>query len=296
MARTNRSAHRNLRALARFTVLLSASIAAAQPGGVRGEADRAFEEVERESKRAAAERVAPVPTAPKAPATRPASKVVGIAAKDRPTPRAPASVAAAPASVAAAPASVAAAPASAAPAAPASTPPAVAQTAAIGPNDPRMDLPVNLARPDNAVMDAAIGYATNAERVRHGLKPLNLHASLAQAAATHAERMARLNFFSHQDPHEAARKAPGDRAKLAGIKKPFIAENIAQSHATAGGGRTLSHRALAQGIVTQWMNSPGHRANILSASGLQMGAGVAGHPNGQQVMAAQMFQWFEPAP
>ena len=291
------AAHPQPRSL-RLTTALAAALlsgvalagaALAQPGGVRGDADRAFGELDAESKRAAEERLPP-PVAPK-PRPRPALVVqpagaVGVGPNTRSPPPVKRVVDPPPAEPEAA-AAVVAAPEVAAPAADAAT---------IGPDDPRMDQPVNLAHPDNAVMDAAIRFATNAERVRHGLKPVDAHPALARASAAYAERMARLNFFDHQDPHDAAHRAPGDRAKAAGIATPYIAENIAQSHATTDQGRPFTHRVLAQGVVTQWMNSPGHRANILSADGLQTGAGVAGHPNGRQVMAVQMFQWFERAP
>lgn len=167
-------------------------------------------------------------------------------------------------------------------------------------------------------LEAEICVATNEIRVAHGLKALPRSAPLAKAARGHASRMARLKFFGHDDPTDPARATPADRARLAGVSNPYIAENVAVRtglrigdgdavyvvdrargiFSTRPGGPQVpahSYRSFAQAILDQWMASPGHRENILSGDGKQMGCGVAlrykqGMP---RLYGVQMFQWFE---
>jgi uncharacterized protein YkwD len=159
---------------------------------------------------------------------------------------------------------------------------------------------------------------TNEERLKRQLPALAHHPALELAAQLHSRAMVEGRFFSHQNGRDAARRQPADRAKLAGIANPRIAENIATSFAMryqAGrsvyprGGRgrfsytpdgelieAHSYLSLAEAVVTQWMQSPGHRANILSEKGLQLGCGVWFLWEGSwpKFIATQKFQWFEP--
>lgn len=89
--------------------------------------------------------------------------------------------------------------------------------------------------------------AANRERATAGLHPLQWDSALAAAAHQHALRMAQANQLSHQFPGEPPMQ---DRARQAGARFSLIAENVAQ-------GSTVN------GMHTQWMNSPPHRANIL---------------------------------
>jgi uncharacterized protein YkwD len=107
----------------------------------------------------------------------------------------------------------------------------------------------------------------NAERARHGLRPLRLHARLARAARGHSEDMARRDYFDHTSPTGADFV---DRVRRAGYLRGAgrwrVAENIAW-----GTGSLSSPRA----ITRAWMHSPGHRANILDGSYREIGIGVA---------------------
>lgn len=102
--------------------------------------------------------------------------------------------------------------------------------------------------------------ATNAERVRHGLRPLTVDDRLGRAAQGHSEDMARRAFFSHENPDGAQ---VWDRAVAAGYQYRKVAENI------AAGQRTAAE------VVRGWMDSPGHRANILDGELTQIGVGHA---------------------
>jgi uncharacterized protein YkwD len=110
----------------------------------------------------------------------------------------------------------------------------------------------------------------NDQRDRRGLPPLRANDRLSDAAQRHARDMARRNYFSHDSRSGASFI---DRIRrtgyLDGARSWIAAENIAW-----GTGRFATPKA----IVKSWMDSPGHRANILSSSLREIGIGVAEDP------------------
>jgi uncharacterized protein YkwD len=113
----------------------------------------------------------------------------------------------------------------------------------------------------------------NAERVRHRLRPLRLNRRLSDAARRHSRAMARRRFFSHTSPGGASFV---DRIRgtgyLTGARSWAVGENIAYGSGT---------RSSPRSIGRAWMNSPPHRANILSSSFRAIGIGIAsGTPTG----------------
>lgn len=99
---------------------------------------------------------------------------------------------------------------------------------------------------------------TNLQRSRFGLNPLTLNADLNRAAQTHSESMALDDFFSHTG---ADGSSPFDRIRATGYTYSTAAENIAAGYSTP------------ETVVEGWMNSPGHRANILNSDLQEMGIG-----------------------
>ncbi|MEV1065632.1 CAP domain-containing protein [Streptomyces sp. NPDC050263] len=116
--------------------------------------------------------------------------------------------------------------------------------------------PDGLARTAAEVVDL-----TNRERARTGLRPLAVDRLLATAAQAYSADMAARAFYSHTSP-EGSR--PWDRAAAAGSTRRTIGENIA-----------CGQRSAAE-VVEGWMNSPGHRANILKPAFTHIGVGFAG--------------------
>ena len=114
----------------------------------------------------------------------------------------------------------------------------------------------------------------NAERKRRGMRPLRLNRNLSAAARAHSRAMARRHFFSHDSLNGASFL---DRIRrtgyLHGARSWNVGENIAY-----GSGRLSTPRSIGRA----WMNSPGHRANILSRSFRSIGIGIAaGTPYGR---------------
>ncbi|MGP4090322.1 CAP domain-containing protein [Streptomyces sp. KR55] len=108
---------------------------------------------------------------------------------------------------------------------------------------------------------AEVVELTNRERTRAGLPPLAVDPVLTTAAQAHSTDMVARDFYSHTAPDGSQ---PWDRAAAAGSTRRSIGENIA-----------CGQRSPAE-VVTGWMNSPGHRANILKPGFTHIGIGFAG--------------------
>jgi uncharacterized protein YkwD len=98
----------------------------------------------------------------------------------------------------------------------------------------------------------------NADRAKNGLSPLKLDSQLTTLGGNYAQDMINRNFFSHTNPEG---QTPFDRMKNAGISYTYAGENIAiNNNVTAA--------------ETAFMNSSGHKANILNANYTDVGIGV----------------------
>jgi uncharacterized protein YkwD len=98
----------------------------------------------------------------------------------------------------------------------------------------------------------------NDERAKAGCKPLTEESHLTKAAQDYSDDMAARNFFAHTNPEGVTFDK---RIEAAGYSKPG-GENIAKGQTSA-----------AQ-VMDSWMNSEGHRANILNCSFTKIGVGV----------------------
>jgi uncharacterized protein YkwD len=98
----------------------------------------------------------------------------------------------------------------------------------------------------------------NQERAKAGCSPLTASSSLAALAEAFSKDMAARDFFDHTDPSGAT---PWDRAEDAGITN-LGGENIARGQADAAA------------VMEAWMDSPGHRANILNCDFKTLGVGA----------------------
>lgn len=99
---------------------------------------------------------------------------------------------------------------------------------------------------------------TNKERAKYGLQPVKLNLVLNQVALHHSQDMAMQDFFDHValDGSE-----PWDRMTRAGYQYSVAAENIAAGFLTP------------ETVVQAWMESPGHRSNILAPDVEEIGIG-----------------------
>lgn len=105
----------------------------------------------------------------------------------------------------------------------------------------------------------------NKERAAAGCGPLAEDSLLDKSAQTHSADMAARDFFDHTNPDGAD---PGQRITAAGYRWSTYGENIAMGQQTP------------EAVMESWMNSPGHRANILNCSFKDIGVGVHEGPGG----------------
>ncbi len=121
---------------------------------------------------------------------------------------------------------------------------------------------------------------TNTERTRRSLPPLVVHTKLEDAARRHSGAMSSQRFFAHVDPRG---RNPSDR--VFGLYPELIGgigENIALNHGD-------SALRTAENFMIAWMNSAGHRRNILSAEYAYIGVGVVAEASGPRYYATQKF-------
>lgn len=112
------------------------------------------------------------------------------------------------------------------------------------------------------VIDRATVCLVNAERTKRGMRALKSNARLAKAARRHAVDMVNRGYFAHGNFAGRIRAT----RYLAGANGWMLAENIAWGS---------MHFATPKNVVSRWMGSPGHRANILNPRLREIGQGVA---------------------
>lgn len=105
----------------------------------------------------------------------------------------------------------------------------------------------------------------NAERSKRGLYPLKYHWELSRIARYKSQDMIKNNYFSHTSPVYGS---PFTMLSNFGINYVAAAENIAYGQKSASE------------VMNSWMNSAGHKANILSTSVTHIGVGAAKSANG----------------
>lgn len=118
---------------------------------------------------------------------------------------------------------------------------------------------------------------TNKQRELYGLPPLRMNQKLNLAAKAKLDDMFRQQYFEHESPDG---KSPADVIKATGYQFIVVGENLA-----------LGNYKNDAVLVEAWMNSPGHRANILDVKFYEIGVAVAkGSFQGNEVwMAVQEF-------
>lgn len=111
-----------------------------------------------------------------------------------------------------------------------------------------------------SVLPAAVADLTNEQRTDNGLQALEVSPLLTQAAQDKASDMAAKGYFSHVSP---SGQLPWYWFQQAGYNYEFAGENLAINFTDSSD------------VVTAWMNSPMHRANILKQQYTQIGIGIA---------------------
>lgn len=125
---------------------------------------------------------------------------------------------------------------------------------------------------------AGLLASTNVQRTSNGLGALAINGKLTQAAQAKANDMVARNYWSHNTPDG---QEPWVFFTNAGYDYLAAGENLAYGFATS------------EDTVTGWMNSPGHRANILNTAYQEVGFGIANSGNfqssGEQTIVVAMY-------
>ncbi len=130
---------------------------------------------------------------------------------------------------------------------------------------------------DAADVEGQLLRLLHADRSRAGLPPLMPNPRLAEVARAHSLDMRDHDFLGHVSPRTGD---AGDRARRAGIQAPVLLENLARAYSPPEAEKSL-------------MESPGHRANILSKDIDEVGIGVQmkALPGGQrELFVTQLFR------
>ena len=139
--------------------------------------------------------------------------------------------------------------------------PQISNPALIYPNQ-KITIPEKNTQVQNYEMQVV--NLVNSERAKQGLGALANNWELQRVAETKARDLTDKNYFSHTSPTYGS---PFDMMKSFGIKYSSAGENIAKGQRTP------------QEVMTAWMNSSGHRANILNSSYTQIGVGYDSRSN-----------------
>lgn len=121
---------------------------------------------------------------------------------------------------------------------------------------------------DYALFNAAIFYCTNIQRIRYSRNPFIHSPSLEKAAQDHSKDMVIYNFFSHTSP-VIGKRSMSDRLRIVGISNTSSAENIYDNNESEP-----TYWSFALSLVDGWMDSPGHRDNILNSNLTYLGCGT----------------------
>lgn len=119
---------------------------------------------------------------------------------------------------------------------------------------------INIPKPDGAVTnyEQEVIRLVNEIRVQNGLKALTYDWELSRVARYKSQDMKDNRYFAHTSPMYGT---PGEMVKSFGISHKRVRENIARGYRSP------------QAVVDGWMNSSGHRANILNAHYTRIGVG-----------------------
>ncbi len=182
--------------------------------------------------------------------------------------------------------------------------------------------PIDPNNVDYNLLQAAIFFYTNQYRKSKRLKPVEFKSNLCSAAMHHTKEMGDKRFYDHVNRKDRSMRTVMDRAKHFGFYGGAVGENLALEflidykaeasywHEQTDGGLKFfygdsghnrgyipphTYLSLGKSIVKAWINSPGHRANLLEKEFMYLGVGVyvepetQGNANIPRIFAAQVF-------
>lgn len=145
----------------------------------------------------------------------------------------------------------------------------------------RTEIPLNFAFEYLENIEDQIVVLCNQERAKAGLKPLAINETLRQSSRYKSNEMLQHNYFDHVSPITGYN--PWELAKAFGYSYTRFGENI-----WYGSGYSRD-KIIAKLIVDSWMNSPGHKSNIMNKDFGRIGVGIVYSNVNKKVEATQQF-------
>lgn len=166
-------------------------------------------------------------------------------------------------------------------------------------NTPAAQQLIDIENPDLELVDMALFFATNEQRIKRKLAPLVFAAPLREAAAYHSVEMRDKNFFSHINKADKELREPHQRIAAKGGEFSATGENILEMTPyklrpdeqydpvkNPDGSFTFmnlrgkplkiyTYGEFAKAAVKLWMGSPEHKENILSKNFTHLGCGTS---------------------
>lgn len=157
---------------------------------------------------------------------------------------------------------------------------------------------IDFKKVDFPLLHAALFFVTNEERKNAKLKPFEYHSRIESVAFGHAQDMVKYGFYSHTSTIRIKRTVQ-DRFHLEGLNPEYYGENICSTfglqyengrkvnppypagvftYAFTSKKETIpphTYISFAKEVVKLWMNSPGHRQNILNPNFKTLGCGAS---------------------
>ena len=152
----------------------------------------------------------------------------------------------------------------------------------VGAGDACTDTEILPAADTAGRLDSITLCLLNGIRADYGLPPLTTNSRLASAALRHAGDMVEKSYFAHEGKDgSTVRSRIGATGYIPSSGRWVIGENLAWGTGAL---------ATPKSIVNAWMNSPGHRANVLHAGYREIGFGIVlGNPSGQATGAGATY-------
>ena len=156
------------------------------------------------------------------------------------------------------------------------TPPPGQPDSGVTPPTPQPDsgAPPSTAQCGMTTLEQQVFDIVNQKRQAAGLQPYQCDAKAVLVARAYSALMCKTGHFSHYGPDGST---PWTRLKAGGVSYSSAGENIAAGQSTP------------TSVMTSWMNSPGHRANIMSSSFTYIGVGYDNCGNGYGHYWTQSF-------
>lgn len=167
-------------------------------------------------------------------------------------------------------------------------------------SDSNLDHQIDILDLDIDYLNATVFHLTNNERANAQLPLFDFYNNLYKSAVLHSESMIQYDYFNHENHIQKKWRTPSDRMFYFDESYFSLAENILENNLLDYKGTKLAYRTdinpdgtliyldrngneikyasyliLAQRLVLQWMNSPGHRANILNKNFRLLGCACA---------------------